>query len=123
MSERRKMIVHNNRMIIFIDYSNLQGAEYLRVVEESIRDSSKSDTERLVLVNAAGSVMNKNVLKALKKLSAKTSDNISKIAIVGLDLTGVQKFFMVTVTSLSRADVRPFDTQEEALEWLTSKPG
>lgn len=113
------MIKHNGKSIIYNDFSNLEGDAFVQVVNEiSLMAKSHTVSERLVLVNATNSVMDKAVLSAIKSMTAKSARQISKTAVFGVE--GIQLFFMRTISRFSKINLRPFETKEEALTWLTS---
>jgi hypothetical protein len=117
--ERRSIVMHNNKTVIFLDHSNLSGAEYLSAVEESRQMAENSGiTNRLIMVDVTGSVVDKDVLRALKALTTGSSARISKIALLGT--SGIQSFFTRTISMVSNTNIRPFRNREDALEWLTS---
>ncbi len=116
---RRFLLQHNKKTVVFLDHTNLEGAEYLKVVEENIAKSQAIDVvQRLILVDSTGSIMDREVLGALKKLTSQSSDRIDKVALLGI--TGIQRLFVRTVASFSKTNIKPFDSQEEALDWLTA---
>ena len=119
VNERRTILFHNNKTVIFLDHSNLSGAEYVRVVEQSKLMAENSDiANRLIMVDVTGSVVDKAVLRALKSLTAGSAGRISKIALLGT--TGLQTFFTQTLSLVSKTNIKPFKNREDALEWLTS---
>ena len=118
-AERRTLIKHNDKNIIYNDFSNLEGPEFVQVVGEvSLMAQSNTISERLVLVNATNSVMDKMVLNAIKSMTAKSSGQIHKTAVFGV--SGIQLFFMRTISKFSKINLRAFETRDEALAWLTS---
>ena len=73
---------------------------------------------RLILVDLTGSIINDEVLQALKKLSTASSPYIMKTAIVGAQ--GMQSFFLKAIATFSNTNIESFQTRDEALEWLSS---
>ena len=117
--ERRQIIMHRAKPIIYLDHTNLRGAEYVKVIEDSMRMARESDkSNRLILVDSTGSVVDRNVARALKRLTLESSSKISKIAVIGI--TGIQLIVMRAISNFSKTKIKPFKTREEALEWLTS---
>jgi flagellar biosynthesis GTPase FlhF len=97
----------------------LEGAAYLEAISQSVAESQKPGLEeRLILVDTTGSVIDREVVKALKQLSAQTPGRISKIAVLGV--TGIQRIFLRTVASFSKVNIKPFLNKEDALAWLTT---
>ena len=117
---RRKIVLHKDQAIIYLDHRNLEGEAYLRAVEDSLEEATKSDmSQRLILIDATGAVVDKAVLKALKKLTAQSAARIGKVAVLGT--SGVQRFFMRTIAAFSKTNIKPFDDREAALSWLTEQ--
>ena len=118
MHERRKFIRHNSKTIICLDYTNLEGKAYIDAIRASEESAATSDiNDRLILVDATGSVVDKEVLQALKALSAKASDFTDRTAVVGV--SGIQMLFMRAIAKLTKSKMRPFSDKSEALDWLT----
>ena len=113
------MISHNGKYVIFLDHTNLSGSEYVRVVEESARAADEhASGNRLILVDSTGSIVDKDVLKALKQLTSTAGTRIDKTAVLGI--TGIQQLFLKIVSAFSKVNIKPFDSREKALEWLTA---
>jgi tRNA uridine 5-carbamoylmethylation protein Kti12 len=122
-NERRQILLHNSKKIFYLNYSNLEGAEYIKVIEESIELAKDTNVgNRLVLVNVTGSVVDKEVLKTLKKLSVQASGNISKTAIYGDsgEVSAIQRLFTLAISAFSKLEIKHFTNREKALAWLTS---
>ena len=118
MHDRRQFIRHNSKTIICLDYTNLAGKAYIDAIRASEESAGTSDiNDRLILVDATDSVVDKEVLQALKSLSAKASEFTDRTAVVGV--SGIQMLFMRAIAKLSKSKMRPFSSREEALEWLT----
>jgi SpoIIAA-like len=111
--------MHNSKKIIFLDHSNLSSEEYIRCVEQSLMDakSHPSNEERLILIDATSSVMDKEVVKVIKEMTAEISGDISKVAVFGV--SRIQLVFMRAIATFSKLNVRPFLDKQSAIEWLT----
>ena len=119
-NERRSVIFHNGKYVIFLDHTNLSGSEYVNAVKASTKDAERNDNaKRLILVDSTNSVMDKDVLYELKQLTSNTGTRIDKTAVLGV--SGIQQMFLRAVATFSKVNVRPFDSREKALEWLTSE--
>ncbi len=118
-NERRQILMHNSKTVIYLDHSNLEGEDYVLFIEESAREATNnpSVSNRLILINATGSIMNKEALNAQKKMTAEAGGDIAKVAVFGL--TGIQMFFLRTIATFSKVNIKPFPNRESALEWLT----
>jgi hypothetical protein len=117
-AERRQILMHNSKTVIFLDHSNLSGAEYIRCMEQSLKDAKSTPIEnRLILINVEGSMMDKETLRTIKQMTAEMSGGISKVAMFGI--SGIQLFFMRTISAFSKIDIKPFYDRQSAIEWLT----
>ena len=116
----RKILYYNGRTIILHDYRNLQGKAYIEAVEYNGKMGQESALqERLILMDVSDSIVDKEVMKAFKRVSQKASSTVSKTAVVGVK--GIQKIFISTVAAISGIDIQTFNNQEEAKEWLTRR--
>ena len=119
-NNRRSFLKHNHKTIIFNDFSNLEGEAFLEVIKDiSEMAESVSLSHRLVLVDATNAIVDKRVMKALKNMTARSSQKISRTAIFGI--SGIQLFLMKTISRFAKIEMRPFETKDDALEWLTSQ--
>ena len=118
-AERYQILKHKGKDIIFHDCSNLAGAEYIEVLERHFYLVNEVDlSEKLILVDVTNTVVDKNVLQTCKKIAVAASGRMSKTAVYGL--SGIQLLFLNIVVSVSKIDVKTFDTRDKALDWLTS---
>ena len=119
MNNRRQLIQHNGKTLIIHNYNGLSGQEYVDAIEYNGREGKSLNAgERLILIDVTNSIVDKEVIKAFKRVSHNASTHLSKTAVVGV--TGIQKMFIKTVSSFSNLNVQAFGTQEEAIQWLTS---
>jgi nitrogen regulatory protein PII len=118
-SPHRKLLKHNGKTIVLHDYAGLGGQDYADAI---LKNAEAADAdlleERLVLIDAADTVVDKSVMKAYKIIAKKNAGRLSKTAVIGA--TGIQKLFITTISNLFRLNVRAFDSRDEAVKWLTS---
>ena len=118
MQNRRQFIRHNSQTIIYLDYTYLEGPAYVEAIRQSEQKAEDSDiNNRLLLVDATGSVVDKEVMQALKNINSKISQHTKKTAVVGI--SGIQMLFMRTIAKFTKSKMRPFSDRDEALDWLT----
>ncbi len=115
MNERIKWLDHNGHKILFVDYNNLKGEEYVNLIgehDEIIIASGK--TELLTMMNFTDSKMNNETkARATELISNAKKANISlKIAAFGI--YGVQKLFANAVVR----DIYFAGSEEKAKDWL-----
>ena len=107
----KTIVVHNYRGLSCEDYSNA-------IIQNMQLAVENPDDERLVLIDARDTVVDKSVMKAYKAMASRTSPHISRTAVFGA--TGIQKLFVETIANLFRLNVRLFSSKDQALDWLTS---
>ena len=117
--ERRKLIQHKGKTLIFHDYTNLYGDEYVAVIERNAKKADETElSERLVLLDVTDSLVNKRVIATFKRVSKGASTKVSKIAVVGV--TTIQRAFVQAIAKFSGTNMKAFETHEQAKDWLTS---
>jgi hypothetical protein len=84
------------------------------------REKTKAEGKRnlLMLVDVTGSFIYGEVLEEIKKAGKLTKDLTLKEAVVGV--TGSKKILLKIVQSITRMNLKVFDTPEEAKNWLIS---
>jgi len=111
---------YKGKRIFIADYSGFgDDVVSLRAeIEEAIGTLEKEpEGSALVIANVegtSGTVANANTLKELLPRSAHVA---RKRAVIGV--TGLKRFFLATFAAIAgRASANPFDTMEQALEWI-----
>jgi hypothetical protein len=122
MANGARFIEHKGKEIYYIDYSHIKTTEaFLEVLKstnafrEEVKASGKRDV--LMLVDVTGSYVYGDILEALKKAGKATKPITRKEAVVGI--TGAKKTLLSIFRLLTGLQLRPFDTIDEAKEWLT----
>jgi hypothetical protein len=73
----------------------------------------------LVLVNTEGTIISPEVLNQFKQISLQASGQLkTRTAILGMN--GPRKTFLEIVSMFSKNKIVPFDSQQDALDWLVS---
>ena len=120
MVSRSTWVMHNGKRILIQDYRGCAGKELIAAIKEneefSLRQEVKSGIR--VLVDVTGVYGDKESLDFYKDSAKRFRDFFDKRAVVGV--TGVQRLFLKVIKSFARISVVPFDTREEALDWLAS---
>jgi hypothetical protein len=113
---------YRGRQILYSDYGGL-GADVetlAREVADSERFSfSQPDGSILNLVNVEGSVGTPEGVEMLKKSAIDTKRKTKRIAVLGV--TGLKQFLAQGIARISGQDIRYFDTEAEALDWLVQE--
>jgi hypothetical protein len=110
-------VTRKNKRILHIKYAGLAPAamlDQIRAATKAIVDSGS--TENLVLTDMTGSFVGEDFVELAKAEGKKSLPFCRKSAIVGI--TGIKKILLKGVNAISPKPRVPFDTVEEALEWL-----
>jgi hypothetical protein len=121
MAERAKFILHKNKKIYFIDYTNLITEEaFLEAIKEtnefrkSVVNSGQKDL--LMLVDISNSYTYGKITDEIKRSSKETKPYVKKSAVVGLNIT--KKILLNSVSLFSNLQLHAFNSLEEAKNWL-----
>ena len=119
IEERVKWINYKEKEILYDDYTNLQGDEFveaIKVISNHLMNSGKKDI--LLLIDINNSYTNKTVVNAFTEAGKRVRPIVKKTAVLGI--TGVKKVLLNVVNKLSSIDANPFSTEEDAKDWLVS---
>lgn len=118
--ERQRWITYNGIRILIRDYSNLAGDDGIRVARLHEAWLQKTTQRNMrMLIDVTGTIANKELVAIFKK-SAKESKALRrfhKIAVIGA--SGLIKYFALVVNKFSNIGAVLFDSEEEAMKWLT----
>lgn len=129
MTNRLSVIKHKGIEILFLDYSNLKGAEYVKVIKETkefLLSQPKDYSFPATISNSTGSKMDEEVKAALKDLDDALKqhrgenyqeDGASKgIITISYGITGLQKI----IAGFIIKNVKFVNNHEEALAYVES---
>jgi hypothetical protein len=123
MNDRFAHIEHKGKQLIYCDYSRLDGKDLALQVQlntvAGIELASQGETRQLVLVDLRDSFINQDVVAALKESAAQVAPFVKASALVGVH--GIRKHFLQVVNTLTGFGGIPFDSIEEAKDWLASQ--
>lgn len=121
--ERVKNIVHKNKPVISIDFSNFNTSnmsDILKVTEEAkqtIRTHPPNSV--LTLTNFDGMFFNKEILDLMIQYVADNKPYVKASAIIGAG--GLRKIAVNSAEKFSMRDLHLFESAEEALDWLIAQ--
>jgi hypothetical protein len=119
ITNRIRWIEHREKPILYIDYSNfLNTDETIKAILE-VNDYVKTlgEYELLMLVDVRNSHVNeKIVVNALKNNALTVKPYVKKAAVVGVTTT--QEVILTVVNMFSSLGIKPFDTIDDAKDWL-----
>lgn len=110
-------IDHKGKKIIYISYAGLSPEKMLDQIREATKmivDSGSN--ENLSLTDVTGCFVNDAFIELAKQEGAKSLPLTKKAAIVGI--TGVKRILLNAVNMVSPKSRKPFDTVEQAKDWL-----
>ena len=114
-------IIYNDKRVFISDFSNCgTNAEMVQDECEAIRKVlvSEPDKSVLVVVNVEGTFVNDQILQAFRDLLPTTNKYVKRRTVIGL--SGFRKHFIFLVSKfVGDVNFSPFDTLDDALEWLT----
>ena len=117
------LIYHNNKEIIHINYQGLteeQGIQYTKDFTSYIMEYGKNNTGTiLVLVDMRNYTVTSKHMEVSKQ-EGKITGNLfpdNKTAVLGV--TGIRNVLLKSYNFITGNKMNPFNSEEEALEWLT----
>ena len=119
IKKRFKWIEYEGVKILLNDYTNLTGENFIETLEiltEHFLTQQKK--EILLLLDVRNSYSNKEIIEALNIASKRIKPLVKKSAVLGV--TGVKKILLTVVNKVSDLGAKPFNTEDEAKEWLVS---
>ncbi len=120
LKKRLRWTKYQEKDILIQDYSKLPGDDIARLmsaIADQIIKSGKKDL--LIIVDVTDGIGNKAAIGAFGKYSKLLKPVFKKTAVLGID--GVKKIFLNAINKLSDVGATPFDSYEEAKEWLISE--
>ncbi len=116
---RTSWIDHKGKKILYVDYRGLKTTkELIQTLDESIIEEIASPTKVRVLANFEGSLGSIEYMQHLKKVGKELGlPKVQKTAVLGI--IGVKEILLRSYISFSGdKNIRTFDTEAEALDWL-----
>ena len=116
---KSRWVVWHGVGVLYLDYANFKQdiealREEVRQADDEIQREPKGSV--LVLIDLRETVATGAVVTLFKESSALTDPYVRKHALIGV--SGMKRFLADKVAKLTRRQMRLFDTQEQALDWL-----
>ena len=120
MDDRIKFVSHQDKKILFIDFSQCTAKEILLMLPE-IQDIITSEPRDSVLSMAdfTGAEIRHDVADSIKKTLVFDRPHVKHSALVGVEK--VPKVFLDAFKTFSRRELPIFQTREEAMDWLVQE--
>jgi hypothetical protein len=124
MSKRISIIEKEGFEILFLDYSNLKGDEYLQAIEETkefVLNLPKDHRYDATISDSSNSKMNDRVKQALKDLDSSIKEQLgddyqSQGLSISIGMSGLQKI----IAGFMIKNVKFMSNKEEAIEYALS---
>ncbi|MGK7394397.1 MAG: hypothetical protein ACNS62_07480 [Candidatus Cyclobacteriaceae bacterium M3_2C_046] len=117
-----KKITYNAREILYIDYSDCQNEEEMVAnLLEAQAIIIKENKAYRQLTNLAGSYPTFNFMKKAKEIARDTPKLAIKRAVLGIDSPSRKVLLKGYNLIIGGTGLAPFDSEKEALEWLTKE--
>ncbi len=116
---RMKWIEYNEKDIFYIDYSNLSGEKFLKLIREQdiyIKTLEKQDV--LFLLNIKNMFFDNEGKEKIKESAKLISLHSKKFALVGL--TGLKKILLSIINKITSLGAKGFSNEQDAKDWLVN---
>ncbi|MFC1833767.1 hypothetical protein ACFL2Q_03410 [Thermodesulfobacteriota bacterium] len=123
LNPRLERTNHKGKTIYYADYTGLLGEELAGQIRENGRMMSEQEAQgelnRLSLVDIRDCFATAEVVNAFKEVARNMGQELKAVAVVGV--TGLRKHLLAIVNRVSGLGAKPFDTVEQARDWLASQ--
>jgi hypothetical protein len=110
------IITYKGREISYLDYRGMKLEDILKTIDEASKSALLENKRRLQLSNLTGVFAVPEFMDKVKEAGKKTKHLTSKSAVVGV--TGTKKLLLNAYNTFTGANMRAFDDEESAKEWL-----
>jgi hypothetical protein len=115
--ERLQFISHQDKRILFIDFSHCTAEEILVLlpdIQETITSEPRGSL--LTMADFTGAHVSHDAADRIKKMLVFDRPHVKRSALVGVEQ--IPKVYLDAFKTFSRRDLPSFRTREEALDWL-----
>jgi len=110
------IIYYKDVKISYLDYRGLTTKEMIEAVEAARKKSLEDNSPRPLLTNITGAFAVPEFMAKVKEAGKETKHLTTKSAIVGI--TGAKKILLNVFNMFTKSDMKVFDNEELAKEWL-----
>jgi hypothetical protein len=118
MAESYRIVRHRGLDVLVNDYEGLTGDAFAALVKantDRILASRQGDLR--LIIHMPGAFVDRQTLAQFKEAAVAVRPQVQRTAVVGIE--GVQRFLLDVVNRVSGIGGRPFDSMQDALDWLT----
>lgn len=119
--ERTRFIEHQGHRILLLDYAGVRDPEEaLRSIRHSMDQVARQPPGSLLVMTVVRDARyNAAVLQGMKELAAHNAPYVKASAVVGM--SGLHRIAYQGVILFSKRNIKVFDQESEALDWLVSQ--
>ena len=119
--ERTRFIEHQGHRILLLDYAGVRDPdEALRSIRESMDVVARQPPGSLLVMTVVRDARyNAAVLQGMKELAAHNAPYVKASAVVGM--SGLHRIAYQAVILFSKRNIKVFDQEADALDWLVSQ--
>jgi hypothetical protein len=119
--ERTRFTEHQGRRILLLDYAGVRDPEEaLRSIQHSKTVvAAQPPASLLVMTVVRDARYNTAVLQGMKELAAHNAPYVKASAVVGM--SGLHRIAYQAVILFSKRNIKVFDHESEALDWLITQ--
>jgi hypothetical protein len=119
--ERTRFIEHQGHRILLLDYAGVRDPdEALRSIRQSMDVVARQPPGSLLVMTVVRDARyNAAVLQGMKELAAHNAPYVKASAVVGM--SGLHRIAYQAVILFSKRNIKVFDQESEALDWLVSQ--
>jgi hypothetical protein len=116
--ERVRWITHKGKKVLYADYKGLTDEdEMISWLHKEARIMMDCPDKILSLTDYTGLNANKRLMAEIKRLGKEVyKAKLEKAAVLGV--TGIKAVLLVTYNMLTKHQVVPFNTEQEAMDYL-----
>jgi len=111
-------ITHGGKRILRADYSGVDRRDLLEAFGATGRVVTAEPPRSVRVLSILRADLNADAVAALKRLSASNAPHVLAVAVVG---TSFWNMAVVNIQAQGRTDIRLFEGEQEALDWLASR--
>lgn len=119
--ERTRFIGHKGKQVLLLDYSGVRDPdETVREIRASMHLVARQPKGSLLVMTVVRDARyNAAVLQAMKELATHNAPYVKASAVVGM--SGLHRIAYQAVIMFSKRNIKTFDAEAEALDWLATQ--
>jgi hypothetical protein len=118
--DRVRFLNHQEKEVLLLDFSNTDTEEVMKIIAHA-RDliGTRPAQSLLTLTDVTNARFNEQVGQGMKEFALYNKPYVKAAAVVGI--TGLKRIIFGAVMVFTQRKLEPFDSREEALQWLTER--